>query len=78
MSKSTAVAVPLPATLTRTVVAEPSVVEPSNVAVTVIVVAPSPSPTLLSFTVSVIEVGTPSSSVRLIVVGSPSDRSTCR
>ena len=67
VSKSTAVAVPLPATFARTVVAEPSVVEPSNVAVTVIVVAPSPSPTLLSSTVSVIEVGVPSSSVRLIV-----------
>ena len=40
---------------------------PSTVAVTVIVVAPSSSLTVSSFTVSMIEVGAASSSVRLIV-----------
>ena len=56
-AKSTAPAAPLPATLTRTVFASANRVVPSTVAVTVIEVAPSPSATLLSSTVSVIEVG---------------------
>ena len=66
-AKSTAVAVPLPDTLTRTVLAPANRVVPSTVAVTVIVVAPSPSPTALSSTVSVIEVGAASSSVTVPV-----------
>ena len=52
-AKSTAVAVPLPATLTLTVVASANCVVPFTVAFTVIVVAPSFSATLLSFTDSV-------------------------
>ena len=62
-AKSTAPAVPLPATLTLTVFASANRVVPSTVAVTVIVVAPSPSPTSSSSTVSVIVSGAPSSSV---------------
>ena len=66
-AKSTAPAVPLPATLTWTVLGSTNRPVPFKVAVTMIVVAPSPSPTLLSSTVSVIEVVLPSSSVRLIL-----------